>query len=82
MTPAPDMLQSPSDAPTHRPLVGAQTLLETLWPVERDRPSLRWLRKQTATRAIPFMKCGHLVFFDVDAVRRAFDRRFTIQPRS
>ena len=35
------------------------------------RASLRWLRTQTAARTIPFLRIGHLVFFDVDLVWRA-----------
>ena len=32
------------------------------------RPSLRWLRTQTKARAIPHVRIGHLVFFDVAMV--------------
>lgn len=51
-------------------LVGAEQLLDQLFDPEA-RPSIRWLREQTKARAIPFIRIGHLVFFDVDMVRTA-----------
>ncbi len=51
-------------------LVNAEQLLEALFTPE-SRPSLRWLRTQTQTGAIPFVRIGHLVFFDVEMVRAA-----------
>lgn len=51
-------------------LVGAEQLLDQLFD-EDARPSIRWLREQTKARAIPFIRIGHLVFFDVDMVRAA-----------
>ena len=51
-------------------LVGAEQLLDQLFE-EEARPSIRWLREQTKARAIPFIRIGHLVFFDVDMVRAA-----------
>lgn len=51
-------------------LVGAEQLLDQLFDPEA-RPSIRWLREQTKARAIPFIRIGHLVFFDVDMVRAA-----------
>ena len=49
-------------------LVSAQELLNELFS-DGCRPSMRWLRTQTATRAIPHVRIGHLVFFDVEMVR-------------
>ena len=49
-------------------LVNAEGLLKELFS-DDCRPSLRWLRTQTKARAIPYLKIGHLVFFDVDLVR-------------
>jgi len=60
-------------------LVDATRLLETLWPNEACRPSLRWLREQQSKRLVPFLKIGHKVFFVVDKVRRELERKFTIQ---
>jgi len=61
-------------------LVTAQQLLEGLFTPEA-RPSLRWLRYQTAARAIPFVRIGHLVFFDVELVRRALANKNLIRGR-
>jgi hypothetical protein len=49
-------------------LVGAQELLNELFS-DGCRPSLRWLRSQTAAKSIPYVRIGHLVFFDVEMVR-------------
>lgn len=49
-------------------LVNAQGLLKEVFS-EECRPSLRWLRTQTYARAIPHVRIGHLVFFDVEMVR-------------
>jgi len=49
-------------------LVGAKQLLNDLFDQDA-RPSIRWLRQQTKAKAIPFIRIGHLVFFDVDMVR-------------
>ncbi len=51
-------------------LLNAEQLLEALFTPE-SRPSLRWLRTQTQNRAIPFVRIGHLVFFDLELVRTA-----------
>jgi hypothetical protein len=51
-------------------LVGAKQLLDEVFD-ENSRPSMRWLRGQTKARAIPFIRIGHLVFFDVEMVRAA-----------
>jgi hypothetical protein len=62
-------------------LVGKQTLLERLFPNEADRPTVRWLDYQTAKRAVPFIRMGRLIWFDVAQVRAAFAAR-TIAPRT
>jgi hypothetical protein len=46
-------------------LVDAKQLLNELFDNDA-RPSIRWLRQQTKAKAIPFIRIGHLVFFDVD----------------
>lgn len=51
-------------------LLNAEQLLEALFTPEA-RPSLRWLRTQTKARAIPFVRMGHFVLFDLELVRTA-----------
>ncbi len=62
-----------------RKLVAAPGLLVALF-AEDARPSLRWLRAQTAARAIPYIKIGGKVLFDVDEVRAALRRENTVRP--
>lgn len=62
-------------------LVGAEQLLEELF-APACKPSLRWLRKQTSTNAIPCIRLGRRIFFDVGAVREILvgkDRRCGLQ---
>jgi hypothetical protein len=59
---------------TESQLVDAERLLELLFE-EQSRPSLRWLREQQARRAIPFVRLGRLVFFDLAQVRAALKIR-------
>jgi len=65
--------------PTPLALVPGEVLLATLWPDEATRPTLRWLRKMTATRSLPFLKTGNRVWFDVARVRRHLDKKFTVE---
>ena len=51
-------------------LMSGEQLLTALFDPE-SRPSIRWLRNQTKAKAIPFIRIGHLVFFDLDMVRAA-----------
>jgi hypothetical protein len=60
-------------------LASGETLLATLWPDEASRPTLRWLRKMTATRSLPFVKMGNRVWFDAGRVRRHLDKKFTVE---
>lgn len=62
-------------------LVGAETLLEKLFPEKRDRPSLLWVRRMQAQRLIPYKKIGRLVRFDVAEVRAALDKQFTVRAK-
>jgi len=55
-------------------LVDAERLLVEVFEPE-CRPSIRWLRAQTKAKTIPYVKIGHLVFFDVDMVRAALAAR-------
>jgi hypothetical protein len=65
---------------TENQLVDAEGLLKALFP-EESRPTVRWVREQQKRRAFPYIKLGHLVRFDVPAVREAIARRHTIQPK-
>lgn len=61
-------------------LVNGQQLLEQLFdPVAK--PSMRWLRTQTKAKSIPFIRIGHLVFFDVDMVRAALAAKNLVRHR-
>lgn len=60
-------------------LLTAEELLKAIWPNEKSRPSLRWLREQQARRTVPFVKCGRLVFFDAAKVRQSIAKRFTVE---
>jgi len=60
-------------------LVPGEVLLATLWPDDATRPTLRWLRKMTATRSVPFVRLGNRVWFDAPRVRQHLDRKFTVE---
>lgn len=61
-------------------LVNAGQLLEQLFDPDA-KPSLRWLRSQTKSKAIPHVRIGHLVFFDVDMVRTALAGKNLVRRR-
>ena len=61
-------------------LVSAEQLLEQMFAQE-CKPSLRWLRTQTKAKAIPHIRLGHLVFFDVDMVRTALADKNLVRGR-
>ena len=61
-------------------LVNALQLLEILFAPE-CRPSLRWLRAQTKAKTIPFIRIGHLIFFDVEMVRAALAAKNLVRHR-
>ena len=61
-------------------LVKAEQLLEALFAPEA-RPSVRWLWTQTKAKAIPFVRIGHLVFFDVELVRTALANKNLVRGR-
>lgn len=61
-------------------LVNAQELLQALFTPEA-RPSIRWLWSQTKARRIPFVRIGHLVFFDVEMVRTRLAERNLVRGR-
>ncbi len=76
-TSLPGLAADPTAAPG---LLSAASLLTTLWPDPISRPSLRWIREMQAKRALPFIKIGHLVFFEIERVRAAL-RRFEVAAR-
>ena len=61
-------------------LVNATQLLEQLFDPQ-CKPSLRWLRSQTKAKTIPFIRIGHLVFFEVDMVRAALAAKNLVRHR-
>jgi hypothetical protein len=62
-------------------LVDAEGLLNALFD-KKARPSLRWLRTQQKIRSIPHIKIGRMVRFDVERVREALNKKFTIAGRA
>ena len=62
-------------------LVSAEQLLDQLFAPE-CKPSLRWLRTQTKAKAIPHMRIGHLVFFDLEMVRSALASKNLVRGRT
>jgi len=61
-------------------LLDAEQLLEELF-APKCKPSLRWLRMQTKAKAIPHIRLGHLVFFDLDMVRDALVKKNLVRGR-
>jgi hypothetical protein len=61
-------------------LLKAGGLLKALWE-DDARPSLRWLQRQQKRRTIPYVKIGHLTFFDPEQVRLALENNHTIKRR-
>lgn len=75
-------METPSTPEPGTALVGGETLLETLFPVDRDRPTPRWLAEMRKRRLIPFRKIGgRIIRYDVAEVRAALDRNFTVVSR-
>lgn len=61
-------------------LLSAEELLREIFPDDKKRPSVRWLRQLQTKRQIPFRKMGRFVFFDPAEVRLALDQRYTVKP--
>ncbi|MGZ4962780.1 MAG: hypothetical protein ACXWIU_10295 [Limisphaerales bacterium] len=59
-----------NEKPVTGKLVNAEQMLTEVFTPE-CKPSIRWLRSQTKAKAIPHIRIGHLVFFDVEMVRTA-----------
>ena len=64
----------------HDKLVDAEGLLEALFD-QKSRPTVRWVRKLQSQRAIPIVKIGGLVRFDVAAVKKAIAEDYTVRAR-
>jgi hypothetical protein len=70
------------DATTTTPeptLVGIKTCLTTVFPDEATRPGIRTFNEWKNRGYFPSVKIGKRVFLDPVIVRRALDKRFTIQ---
>lgn len=67
---------TPPQEPT---LVGIQTCLETVFPDPATRPGKRTFLDWKAKKYFPSIKIGKRVFLDPVQVRRALDKRFTIE---
>ena len=71
------MSQSELDPQTGK-LVDAPGLLAALFE-EKSRPSLKWLRRLTKARAIPAIRVGRLIFYDLDIVRAKLVAKNTVK---
>ena len=60
-------------------LVGIKPALETVFPDESTRPSLRAWNDWRAKGYYPYVKIGKRVFIDPVAARKALEARFTIE---
>jgi hypothetical protein len=56
-------------------LVTAPKLLEVIWPDEECRPCIRSIRSWTASRILPSIRVGGLIYYDIEAVRAALTKR-------
>ena len=61
-------------------LVCAEQLLDQVFD-PGARPGVRWLRSQAKAKAIPHVRIGHLVFFDVVLVREALAAKNLVRHR-
>ncbi|MDB4547017.1 hypothetical protein N9Z80_02390 [Akkermansiaceae bacterium] len=60
-------------------LVGIKPCLETVFSDVATRPGIRTFNEWRARGYYPHVKIGKRVFLDPIAVRRALDKRFTIE---
>jgi hypothetical protein len=69
-----------NESTTEEPLVGDETLLEALFPNDRDRPGRKWLADLRKSGQIPYLKIGAKVIrYKVSEVREAIDRNFSAE---
>jgi hypothetical protein len=71
--------EKPENLSANPGLVDADELLKVIWPSDKSRPSLRWLRQMQASRRIPYIRLGRRIFFDPTAVRRVIEQRHTVK---
>ena len=62
-------------------LVAAPALLEQVWPDQRSRPSLRWLREQQRIRAVPTTRVGRRALFCPTHVLAFAGNKLTVTPQ-
>lgn len=60
-------------------LLGIKPTLEAVFKDPSTRPSLRTFASWKAQGFIPSVKIGKLVYYDPIQVRKAIDKRFTIE---
>lgn len=60
-------------------LVGIKTCLQIVFPDESTRPGIRTFNEWKNRGYFPSVKIGKRVFLDPVVVRKALDKRFTIQ---
>jgi len=60
-------------------LIGIEPCLKNVFPDEATRPGIRTFNEWRARGYYPHVKIGKRVFLDPVAVRKALDKRFTIQ---
>lgn len=60
-------------------LVGIETCIAVVFPDEETRPAVRTFLDWKAKKYFPSVKIGKRVFLDPVQVRKALDKRFTIQ---
>lgn len=59
-------------------LVGIETCIEMIWGESEARPSIRTFNAWKALGYFPSVKIGRRVFLNVEQVKKALEKRFTI----
>lgn len=60
-------------------LIGIKPCLNAVFPDEATRPGIRTFNEWRARGYYPYVKIGKRVFLDPVVVRKALDKRFTIE---
>jgi len=60
-------------------LVGIKQCLEIVFPYKEGRPGIRTFNEWRAKGFYPYLKAGKRVYLDPVQVRKALDKRFTIE---
>ncbi len=66
---------------TENTLVDTAGLITGLWPDPEVAPSARTIARMRDEHVIPYIRLGNLIYYDLEAVRRAISERCTVQPR-